>query len=269
MLVKIVAPLNKIQALRASHAISEAGATLSVDRQAARTLRYLNRFFDIPYRTNHPDATPLSFEIDHKTPRTSVLDISRSLLFPHAIPDLCLAKWASRELRVTFCGLITPARQQTLADWLKHHGHTDPAVPITKRRNFRLNRLPWTRGRRPTLRNYGDFYVWSSERGRVLPAKAWDDAYYDSLARSQFVLCPTGDHIWSYRFFEAVLCGAIPIVEAPCTAYEGFVYSSLDQEIPQWSEDLAMFNFRLALQRLTAPTVQLHESLRRSLDGAL
>ena len=43
------------------------------------------------------------------------------------------------------------------------------------------------------------------------------------LLRSKFVLWPNRDYIWSYRFFETVMSGAIPIVEED-GAYERFDY---------------------------------------------
>ncbi len=45
-----------------------------------------------------------------------------------------------------------------------------------------------------------------SERGYL------DTAYYDIMCKSRFVLCPGGDAPWSMRFYEALVCRAIPIV---------------------------------------------------------
>ena len=36
--------------------------------------------------------------------------------------------------------------------------------------------------------------------------------YYDDLCRSKYVLCPEGTGIDTHRFYEAVFCGATPIV---------------------------------------------------------
>ena len=40
-----------------------------------------------------------------------------------------------------------------------------------------------------------------------------DKKYYDILCSSKFTLTPTGDCPWSYRFFEAIMCFSIPILE--------------------------------------------------------
>ena len=42
---------------------------------------------------------------------------------------------------------------------------------------------------------------------------AYDADYLRILARSKFTLAPRGDQPWSIRFYEAILCGSIPIVK--------------------------------------------------------
>ena len=43
---------------------------------------------------------------------------------------------------------------------------------------------------------------------------AYDADYLRILARSKFTLAPRGDQPWSIRFYEAILCGSIPLVKA-------------------------------------------------------
>jgi len=54
----------------------------------------------------------------------------------------------------------------------------------------------------------------SSNYGRD-PKKKYeiDKEYYDIMCKSKFTLTPTGDCPWSYRFFEAIMCLSIPILE--------------------------------------------------------
>lgn len=40
-----------------------------------------------------------------------------------------------------------------------------------------------------------------------------DENYYKTICKSKFTLTPTGDCPWSYRFFEAILCLSIPILD--------------------------------------------------------
>jgi hypothetical protein len=116
-----------------------------------------------------------------------------------------------------------------------------------------------------TVQVVDNLTVWSSRRGRRFPLKVWDPAYYEHLARSQFVLCPSGDYVWTYRFFEAVLCGAIPVVEEACPAYEGFRYHRADEIASQfvWTREVAEHNARLCRRRITVARERLDEELRR------
>ena len=41
----------------------------------------------------------------------------------------------------------------------------------------------------------------------------FDESYYNIMIKSKFCLCPAGDLMWSMRFYEALLCRCIPIVD--------------------------------------------------------
>jgi hypothetical protein len=45
--------------------------------------------------------------------------------------------------------------------------------------------------------------------------KNFDHQYFLPMKESKFVLAPAGDLPWSYRFYEAITCRAIPIVQSP------------------------------------------------------
>jgi hypothetical protein len=71
-------------------------------------------------------------------------------------------------------------------------------------------------------RRLGPYDHTGSAEGVWIPKEvAWSDRaffnrhFFEVLRRSRFALCPAGDAPWSNRFFEAVMCGAIPIVEDP------------------------------------------------------
>jgi len=40
-----------------------------------------------------------------------------------------------------------------------------------------------------------------------------DKEYYQKLCNTKFSLCPIGQCPWSYRFFESIMCFAIPVLE--------------------------------------------------------
>ena len=37
--------------------------------------------------------------------------------------------------------------------------------------------------------------------------------YFQTMRQSKFTLCPRGDAPWSFRFYECLMCGTIPVVE--------------------------------------------------------
>jgi hypothetical protein len=46
----------------------------------------------------------------------------------------------------------------------------------------------------------------------VIRSNRTGDEYYEDLCRSKFVLCPEGTGMDTHRIYEAIFCGAIPVV---------------------------------------------------------
>ena len=65
--------------------------------------------------------------------------------------------------------------------------------------------------------NVPNSVVEKSRRGRTKEKYKIDEEYYKNMSISYFTLCPTewGNHktSWTYRFFEAIMCLSIPILE--------------------------------------------------------
>jgi len=104
---------------------------------------------------------------------------------------------------------------------------------------------------------------WSSSRGRTFPVKSWDEPNFRLLARSQFSQCPNGDYVWTYRFFESAMCGAIPIVEDISPVYEGFRFRTMADPVESliWTEADAQQNGELCKERHTIPPDELNLEL--------
>lgn len=257
-----------LQEIRLVHALAETSFTVCVPEEEAYKVDGLGKTFGMSYDVGVAGATPLdAIRVEHVRPRTTVGDITRALIFPHAIVEHCRSLWREdRDRRFFFAGLITPARKRFFETWGERHLEGD-AVRLRADGRWRrgLDRVQRWLGREPmgTVQVAGDLTVWSSRRGRHFPLKAWDPAYYEHLARSQFVLCPSGDYVWTYRFFEAALCGAIPIVDAACPAYEGFRYHTADEVAGRfvWSREAAEHNARLCRARITVARERLDEEL--------
>lgn len=265
-------PLRNIQSVRLAQALMESGYEIHLSEDTRGQFAHLGQFFGLRYSVGRGGAPRLpGIEVNHSTPLTKVGSLERPLIFPRAIVDRCRAAWpATRAVRFFFAGLVTGERERALRTWADSSG-TGIKVPRPASALSRWFRRRIPRAALPAITNAesGGTVFWSSARGREYPVKAWDDDYFQAMARAQFVLCPNGDFVWTYRFFEAAMCGAIPVVESSCPPYEGFQFFTMQQSISalQWTEEMAEHNFRLCRERLTIPRQQLDEEIGRLLFG--
>jgi hypothetical protein len=235
-----------LQTFRAAHAICEAGASLAVTAEDSDRYGWLGRYFDVRYRLDD-DAPVIEVEIDHAEPSVRVGELARPLLFAHAVIDAYRAAWSSpRPVRHSFAGLGTPDRRSAIARWAESN---DLRMPSRLRRGS------------------DDLDVRFTGAGRKWPEKGWDQGYVDALGRAQFALCPNGDFVWTYRFFEAAAGGAIPIIEDYCDLYDGFAFHTFDEPARglEWTSSAAEHNATLVRQRLTAPLDDLASAVRAAL----
>jgi hypothetical protein len=245
--VRVVAERSDLlQTFRAAHALCEAGAVLAVTLDESRRFEWLSKWFD-SLRYERDDTAPrLEIRVDHLTPSVVVGWVERPLLFAHAIFDGYRTRWASnRSVRFSFAGLGTPTRRNSLCGWAEANNLRMPSA----------------------LRRARDLEVKFTRAGRKWPEKGWDQKYVDALGRTQFAVCPNGDSVWTYRFFEAAAAGAIPIVEEYCDLYEGFVFHTFDDNARslEWASAAAEHNAALVRRRLTAPHDELAAAIRAGL----
>lgn len=260
MTVYIDYKIKKIQELRAIQAISEIGAIIAIPSKQKSKFSLLKEKFQMDFQiSEEKKGTKLSelLSINHEKPETGISNIKKPLIFPIAITNYCKTRWKEeRAYKYTFAGLITKSRHDLIRDWVSNNITKDKfSLPITdsfinKKRSkiFNFFNIDST-----VSKTIGNLIIWSSNRGRKFPIKSWDDEYFKVLGDSQFVLCPSGVCIWSYRFFESILCGAIPIVESNCEAYEGFRFKYMSDDASKfvWSKEDAEYNYNLCLERIT------------------
>ena len=248
-LVRVVADRpDVLQTVRAAHALSEAGAVLAVTPEERPRFEWLGQWFSVRYQADD-NAPRLEIGVDHLRPRVVVGCVERPLLFAHAIFDEYRAHWTSeRPVRFSFAGLGTPTRRTALNGWAAANGLR---MPSALRRKSRELEVTFTRA------------------GRKWPEKGWDPGYVGALARTQFAVCPNGDSVWTYRFFEAAGAGAIPVVEEGCELYEGFVFHTFDDDARglEWTRGAAEHNAALVRRRLTAPHDELASAVRSELQA--
>jgi len=277
-------PLNLIQSIRVVHSLMESDHIICVHTEYESVLSYLANFFHLNFRTfdsNHGSKI-VSIEISHELPRTRIGSIERPLIFPHGAFQYCRDLWHDdREYKFAFAGLVNEKRRATIRDWLQKKWPTcncnyltDNQFYLSKFGNlkeiflsrFNLFGLPGGE-----VKRCGDFFLWSSDRGRRFPVKIWDTSYFKFLANSQFVICLDGDFVWTYRFFESIMCGAVPVVQNDSSIYQGFRYKHMDSPIEDmiWDKCDAEFNFRLCQERLTVPIKDINNELARLLNSDL
>jgi hypothetical protein len=257
-----------IQQIRLVHAVAESGSEIAVAADELDKFSILRERFGLRLATARPGDPSLTpfVTIDHKTPSTALGAVVRPLIFPRAIVDYCRTLWpAARAHRYSFAGLLTDNRRALLEGWMA--GRAEGGSGLTAKTTFgdfiRRQLIRWRGADRQ--RRIGDVTLWSSERGRRFPTKAWDEAYFQLLADSEHVLCPSGDYQWSYRFFEACLCGAVPIVEQASPLYDGFRYRLMTdaRDAASWSAADAEHNYRACAARIVVPVDELDGELNR------
>jgi hypothetical protein len=260
--VAIELPFDLLQTLRLTQAICETGFRICVPPADEVKVVTLKKVFGLDYKVGTADAARIAgLYVDHMTPFTRVGAIERPLIMPQAVFRHCRERWAERrDIDVSFAGILTDTRRAALNDWLRLSGLEQLSIPpepgpfrkllrkVARKLNIAIADTVGTENVKLQL----------SDQGRLFPRKSWNAEYYGMLLRSKFVLCPSGDFknngvAWTYRFFEAALCGAIPVIEESCPAYEGFRARSMSEPLGslEWSRADAEHNFALARDRLT------------------
>lgn len=223
MIIKLPLPQNLIQTVRTSHAIMEAGFTLSVPLAQIPAYQYLSKFFNVSYTTR--PGRVISASQSHSFPSVTIGNVKRPLLFAHEVLDRYKDYWsAQRDIDVLFIGLIPPHRGKALEQWES----------------------------RAT--------IMETRKGREGVTRYWDEDYIRLLGRSKYILCPDGGFSWTYRFFEAILCGATPIIQRPARCYQGFQYLNWEDNVLE-PVDLEA-NLAFAEKRLTIPTAIIRKNIR-------
>ncbi len=271
-------PFQLIQSLRLCHALSETNVDVCVRQADVPKFQLLRERFNVKIDAATQGLAPLPrLRILHDSPRTEVGDIVRPLIFPLAIFNYCKSMWSvERDITFLFSGLVTPARHDLLSGWLRLQRSTYqlPSPPSSSMMNWLRRKILGTKFSTQYTESIsigGElFHIASNERGREFPLKAWDDEYFRTMSRAKFVLCPRGDYAWTYRFFEATMCGAIPLVEEPCALYSSFRCQDINTPTRDltWSRDDVEHNFSVCLNLLTVPTPLLEREVQQLLSAA-
>jgi hypothetical protein len=224
-----------VQSFRAMQSVAEAGFVVVVGESEASRWAHAAEWLALPYDVGAASDV-LNVEIDHAKPTVVIGEIERPLLFPVGMFDVYRSSWSMRTKRVSFTGYPSRSRRAAIRDWRRRTGRGTTVVHWTK-------------------------------DGRRWPVKAWDQSYVDEMCSSEFALCPDGDYVWTYRFFEAAASGAIPIVESETDLYQGFTYFRMSDgtDALEWTEANVIANYERARAMLTAPRDLLRLQIERLL----
>lgn len=271
---KITFPLTYeyLQEIRMAQAVMESDFTLCVEPWQDNRFKRLKAFFPVKYELIQSDSENVTVISDilvsHKTitPETKIGALSRPLILPHEMLSYCKKLWPKkRKYKYAFIGKINKARKIWLQTFLssKVKGYTGISgkvfidYPIFKKLSV-------------IFRNFDKLIVTESLRGREFPGKAWDDEYFRIQSQAEFILCPSGDVgcPWTYRFFEAMLCGAIPIIEAESPCYEPFKFYRAEQNPDSfiYDQEIVDYNFKQCEKYLTIGTKELNSELSKLYD---
>ncbi len=227
--------LSYIQNLRLCQAILEIDKNVLVPLREYEKFLYLSEYFDfnIGFYNDCSEIYKRDISFNHEKASFIIEGREHPLVFPKELIKLCKSKWNHKK-GVIFTGLKTDKRLAALTMWLESSGC------ITELN--KVNELI-----------IDDIKIVFTDKGRRFPVKSFDKDYYNQLCDAEFSLCPDGDFIWTYRFFESIMCGAIPIVENVCDQYSGFKFYKFDNQrqdlvyYPEW----ASHNFDMLIDRHT------------------
>jgi hypothetical protein len=144
--------------------------------------------------------------------KEGLAEVKFGLIFPISLISLCRGMWSeNRRREYFFQGLITKKRS-----WINEVD----GVSIV-----------------------------STSHGRERKREEPDLEYYRRMASFEFVLCPIGDCQWTYRFFEAIMCGAIPVVNhVPHEQESKFHFLKLEQKPHVYDLDKTRKNLNLLIK---------------------
>lgn len=254
---KIDMNLELIQNIRFAQALLEITDDFFFDSKYNHIFDYLNDTLQTNYSNNSvdEDSPKIDVEFEHSEPSIIVGDKKYTLIYPRIIESHLKPMWLENRSLTTFNGILTPKRYRFLKKVIKTKGDKWKEIEYMMKFGLLL-KLP-NRLLNKVLYNLSiqidDLRITVTNKGRKFPEKAWDDDYFSTILNSKYVLCPDGDFTWTYRFFESIICGAIPVIENTCSAYEGFNYLTVDQYLDNksLSKEQIESNFQLLIQKFT------------------
>jgi len=110
--------------------------------------------------------------------------------------------------------IINKAERQWVMEFAKEHFTADSVFINTDQGHQSLGPFdktndPMFKGWYNPRRNYDN-----QSRNVQYRVVSENEMYFRTMSQSKYILCPAGDGPWSFRFYETLLCGSIPVVKS-------------------------------------------------------
>lgn len=176
--------------------------------------------FQLLYKSNSIDHYEvIDVEIDHGLPNTILKGyFNAPLIFPKCINECFFLHFEKKIDKIYFRGLFTYKRLIEISLLLiKLSEYKALSKMIFNVLIFRFQFVV----------SSGKVFIKFTKRGRVSTYKYIDVDYFTEMSRYKYVFCPSGDFIWTYRFYEAIQVGSLPLCLKNVNLYDEFNYLNL------------------------------------------
>lgn len=163
----------------------------------------------------------IEIKTNHELPLTIIQsEFESTLIFPKLINDLYFVNDDEKINKIYFRGLFTLSRFIEIAKLLFRINDFKGLIILFSNILFRKKEYIISTNR---------VFINFTTRGRISEFKYLDNDYYAQMSKYRFIFCPKGDYIWTYRFFEAILVGGLPICIKVAESYQGFKFIYLNK----------------------------------------
>ena len=178
----------------------------------------------------------IQITIIHPLPQTEITNYyTAPLIFPRVINSMFHKEYESKINKTYFRGLLTKRRLIEIIYLFFLLMDLKALFILVK------NLL---RSKREFLVRSSKVHMAFTNRGRLSEFKYLDEDYYREMSNYKYVFCPKGDFIWTYRFYEAIQVGSIPLSFFSTKIYSPFFYLRKPHANTATMKEEAINNFK-------------------------
>lgn len=252
-----------IQEIRAIHSIMEYKKSILIeqDERIINIFNFLSKYFrNVRITTNlNKESENYKVYVNHLIPNVIFENKTYPLLFPIEFIDRFINLNTNKDLDFVFIGQITKNRILSLLKFAL----LQKKYSLMAKTFLTIIKMVLKQTREGSVVCKNDLFIFTN-RGRNEINKYFDEDYFSILLRAKYVICPSGDYDWTYRFFEAIICFAIPYAQS-LELYQNYSFNILFKENLDFSRDEKLNNLETLVRTLTIES-QLQKSLLQRID---